>query len=95
MGGVLALSRATELHTEIKGQFEASGFKDVMVTGNENDALNTVICKKNPRLVIIDSWFYQDGTPYRIGELVKLFPKLNVAVVSVHDFPVSRDSWFI
>jgi hypothetical protein len=28
--------------------------------------------------------------PYRIGELVKLFPKLNITVVSVHDFPVSR-----
>jgi hypothetical protein len=37
----------------------------------------------------------QDGTPYRIGELVKLFPKLNIAVISVHDFPVSRAPWFI
>jgi hypothetical protein len=27
---------------------------------------------------------YQDGTSCRIGELVKLFPKLNIAVVSVH-----------
>jgi DNA-binding NarL/FixJ family response regulator len=95
MGGVLALSRASELHTEIQGRLEASGFEDVTVTGKENDALNTVICNKKPRLVIIDSWFYQDGTPYRIGELVKLFPKLNIAVVSVHDYPVSRAPWFI
>jgi DNA-binding NarL/FixJ family response regulator len=95
MGGVLALSRAAELYTEIKDQLEVSGFQDVTVTGEENDELNTVICNKNPRLVFIDSWFYQDGTPYRIGELVKLFPKLNVAVVSVHDFPVSRAPWFL
>ena len=95
MGGVLALSRAAELHTEIQRRLEMSGFEDVTVTGKENEALNTVICNKKPRLVIIDSWFYQDGTPYRVGELVKLFPKLNIAVVSVHDFPVSRAPCFI
>jgi len=95
MGGVLALSRAEGLHTEIKKLLEKLGFKDVTVTDKENKELNTVICKKDPRLVMIDSWFYQDGTPCRIGELVKLFPKLNIAVVSVHDYPVSRAPWFI
>jgi DNA-binding NarL/FixJ family response regulator len=95
MGGVLVLTRAAELHTEIKGRLEAAGFEDVTVTGKENDALNRVICNKNPRLVIIDSWFYQDCTSYRIGELVELFPKLNIAVVSVYNFPVSRAPWFI
>jgi len=95
MGGVLALSRAAELRTEIQRRLEMSGFEDVTVTDEENEALNTVICNKKPRLVIIDSWFYQDGTPYRVGELIKLFPKLNIAVVSVHDFPVSRAPWFI
>ena len=58
MGGVLVLSSAVELHTEIKGQLEAAGFEDVMVTDKDNDELNTVICNKNPRLVMIDSWFY-------------------------------------
>jgi DNA-binding NarL/FixJ family response regulator len=94
-GGVLAVTRATELHAEIKGQLEALGFEGVAVTDKENEALNTVICNKNPWLVMIDSWFYQDATSCRIGELVKLFPKLNIAVVSVHDFPVSRAPWFI
>jgi len=95
MGGVLALSRAVELHTEYKARLEAFGFEDVTVTDKENDALNTVICNKKPSLVMIDSWFYRDGTPYRIGEMIKLFPKLNIAVVSVHDFPLSRAPWFI
>jgi DNA-binding NarL/FixJ family response regulator len=95
MSGVLALSRATELHTEYKGRLEALGFQDITVTDKENEALNTIICNKNPRLVMIDSWFYQDATPCRIGELVKVFPKLNIAVISVHDFPVSRAPNFI
>ncbi|WP_461255563.1 response regulator transcription factor [Treponema sp. R80B11-R83G3] len=94
-GGVLALSRAVELHAEIKGRLEALRFENVTVTDRENDELNTVICNKNPRLVMIDSRFYQDATSCRIGELVKIFPKLNVAVVSVHDFPLSRAPWFI
>jgi DNA-binding NarL/FixJ family response regulator len=95
MGGVLALSRAVGLHTEIKGRLEAAGFEDVTITDKDNDELNTIICNKNPRLVIIDSWFYQDGTSCRLGELVKLFPELNIAVVSVHDFPVRRAPCFI
>jgi len=95
MGGVLMLSRAAELQTEIKGWLEASGFEDVAVTGKENEELNTAICNKKPRLVIIDSLFYQDGTACRVGDLVKVFPKLNVAVVSFHDFDASRASWFI
>jgi hypothetical protein len=95
MGGVLMLSRAAKLYAEIKGWLEASGFEDVAVSGKENEELNTAICDKKPRLVLIDSWFYQDGTPCRVGDLVKLFPKLNVAVVSFHDFSVSRAPWFI
>jgi DNA-binding NarL/FixJ family response regulator len=95
MSGILALSRATELHTEYKGLLEAFGFEGVTITDKESDALNTIICNKKPRLVMIDSWFYQDATSCRIGELIKLFPKLNIAVVSIHDFPVSRAPWFI
>ncbi|WP_461247166.1 response regulator transcription factor [Treponema sp. R6D11] len=93
--GVLVLTKAAGPHTELIGRLEALGFKDVTVTDKEKDALNTVICNMYPRLVMIDSWYYQDATAYRIGELVKQFPKLNIAVVSVHDFPASRAPWFI
>ena len=95
MAGTLAVTGATELHSEFKAWLEKMGFEDVAVTGEKNDALNTVICNKKPRLVIFDSWFYRDGTPRRIGELHKLFPKLNIAVVSLHDFPLSNAPWFI
>jgi len=70
-------------------------FEDVNITDVKNDALNTVICNKKPQIVIIDSWFYRDGTFRRIGGLLKLFPKLNIAVVSLHDFPISNAPWFI
>jgi len=95
MAGTLAVSEAAELHAEFKAWLEEMGFEDVAVTDRKNDALNTVICNKKPQLVIIDSWFYRDGTPRRIGELLKLFPKLNIAVVSLHDFPLSNAPWFI
>ena len=95
MAWVLAVTGAMELHAEFKAWLEKMGFEDVLVTGKKNDALNTVICDRKPRLVIIDSWFYRDGTPRRIGELLKLFPELNIAVVSLHDFPLSNAPWFI
>ena len=95
MGGTLAVSEAAELHAEFKTWLEKMGFADVAVTSQKNDALNTVICNKKPRLVLIDSWFYRNGTPRRIGELLRLFPKLNIAVVSLHDYPLSSAPWFI
>ena len=95
MAGILAVTGATELHAEYKAWLEKMGFADVAVTGKKNDALNTVICNKKPWLLIIDSWFYRDGTPRRIGELHKLFPKLHIAVVSLHDYPLSNAPWFI
>jgi uncharacterized protein (DUF3820 family) len=87
MAGTLAVTGAAELHTEYKAWLEKMGFEDVTVTDKKNDALNTVICNKKPRLVIIDSWFYRDGTPRGIGELHKLFLRLHIAVVSIHDYP--------
>jgi len=95
MAGTLAVTGAIELHSDYKVWLEKMGFEDITVTGKKNDALNTVICNKKPWLVIIDSWFYRDGTSRRIGELLKLFPKLNIAVVSLHDLPLSNAPWFI
>jgi DNA-binding NarL/FixJ family response regulator len=95
MAGTLVVSTATKLHAEFMSWLEKLGFENVMVTGKKNDALNTVINNKQPRLVIMSSFFYQAGTPVRIGELVKLFPKINIAVVSLHDYPLSDAPWFI
>jgi hypothetical protein len=72
MAGTLAVTRAIELHSEYKVWLEKMGFADVTITSMKNNVLNTVICSKKPRLVIIDSWFYRDGTSRRIGELLKV-----------------------
>ena len=76
MAGILAVTGAAELHAEFKAWLEKMGFEDVTVTGKKNDALNTVICNKKPRLIIIDSWFYRDGTSRRIGELLRACPQI-------------------
>jgi DNA-binding NarL/FixJ family response regulator len=95
MAGVLVVARAAELHTEYKAWLEQFGFADVTITCKRNDTLNTVINNVKPHLVIFDSGFYQGGTSVRIGELLKLFPKLNIAVVSLDDFPLTHAPWFI
>ncbi len=74
-GGVLVLTRAVGHHAEIKKRLEALGFQNVTVTNKDNNALNTVICNKNPSLVIIDSWFYHICTAERIKKLLEVFPK--------------------
>ena len=94
-GNVLVVAKAKELHAKYKSWLENFGFKNVYVTDKKNDALNTAIIDNNPGLVIFESVFYQAGTPRRIGELIKLFPKLNIVVVSLGDYPVSQAVWFI
>ena len=94
-GGTLVVSRAEKLYPRFKKRFEQLGFNDVHVTGAEKDGLNFVINELEPRLVVISSGFYQAGTPYMSGELHKRFPKLNIAAVSVYDYPVSLAPWFI
>jgi DNA-binding NarL/FixJ family response regulator len=71
------------------------GFKDVEATGEEKDSLNMVINELKPRLVLMDSGFYHAGTPYMTGQLVNNFPKLNIAAVSMGEFPDYLAVWFI
>ena len=91
----LMVSRAVKLFPHIKKRLEVLGFPNVTVTGDEKDALNMVIREKKPGLVLIGSGFYQCSTPYMVGQLVKAFPKLNVAAVSVFSYPSELAMWFI
>ncbi|MCL1991950.1 MAG: LuxR C-terminal-related transcriptional regulator [Spirochaetes bacterium] len=94
-GATIFLSRATMLHRETKERLEKLGFEDVIVTDIDKDALNFLIRKEKPKLLMIDSAFYQACTPYMTGELHRLFPKLNIAAISVYDYPQSLAPWFI
>jgi DNA-binding NarL/FixJ family response regulator len=94
-GGTLIVSRAVTLFPQIKRRFEELGFQRVEITGEEKDSLNRVIRDTQPRLLVVGSGFYKAGTPYMMGRLLKLFPKLNIAAVNVGDFPDELAVWFI
>jgi DNA-binding NarL/FixJ family response regulator len=64
-------------------RLEDLGFRNVVVTGADKKALNRVINELKPRLVLVDCEFYHSATPFMIGLLLKRFPNLNVAAVSI------------
>jgi DNA-binding NarL/FixJ family response regulator len=94
-GGTLIVSRAIKLFPYYQRRLLELGFNDVEATGEEKDSLNSVINEKKPRLMLVGSGFYHAGTPYMMGRLLKLFPKLNIAAVSIGEFPDSLAVWFI
>jgi DNA-binding NarL/FixJ family response regulator len=89
------VSRAVKLFPRIQRRLEELGFPKVDVTGEERDSLNFIINEKKPDLVLVGSAFYQAGTPLMTGRLLKRFPKLNIAALSVHEFPDSVAAWFM
>jgi DNA-binding NarL/FixJ family response regulator len=94
-GGTLIVSRAQNLFSYYRKRLIDAGFKDVEATGEEKDSLNFVINEKNPHLMLVDSGFYHAGTPYMMERLLKTFPKLNIAAVSLGEFPDYLAVWFI
>jgi DNA-binding NarL/FixJ family response regulator len=93
--GTLLVSRADRLLLHRKSRLEALGFTKVEVTGEEKDSLNRVIGELNPRLVLINSAFYQAATPFMTGQLLKSYPDLNIAAVSMSEYPDDLAVWFI
>jgi DNA-binding CsgD family transcriptional regulator len=91
----LIVSRAKNLFPHYKKKLEGAGFTDVEITGEEKDSLNMVIHEKKPRLLLVGSGFYHAATPYMMGQLLDRFPKLNIAAVSLGEFPVEIAVWFI
>jgi DNA-binding NarL/FixJ family response regulator len=94
-GGTLMASRAVNLHSHIKKRLETLGFDNVTVTASEKDGLNMQIRELKPRIVLMGSMFYQCCTPFMMSDLHKQFPKLNIAGISVFDFPDDLAMYFI
>jgi hypothetical protein len=94
-GGTLIVSRAKNLFPYYKRSLEDAGFKDVEITAEEKDSLNMAINEKKPRLVLVGSGFYHAATSYMMGRVLKLFPKLNIAAVSLWELPDEIAVWFI
>jgi len=94
-GGTLMASRAVNLHGHIKKRLETLGFDNVTVTAAEKDGLNSLIRELRPKLVLMGSRFYQCCTPFMMADLHKQFPKLNIAGISVCEFPDDLAMYFI
>jgi len=94
-GGTLLVSRAVKLHSALKKNLEDIGFKDVSVTAAEKDGLNMLINELRPRLLIIGSGFYKSATPYMVALLKRQFRDLNIAAVSIGDYPADLGMKFI
>jgi two-component system nitrate/nitrite response regulator NarL len=94
-GGTLVVTRYDKYHSQIKKSFEKLGFTNVSITSKDFDGLNFVINDLKPRLVIIGSKFYEAGTPFMMGCLLKHFPKLRIVAVSTSYLPEERAIEFI
>jgi DNA-binding NarL/FixJ family response regulator len=89
------VSRAVNCHSHVKKRLEVLGFENVTVTANEKDGLNMLIYELKPRIVLMGCRFYKCCTPFMMTGLRKHFPKLNIAALSVCDFPDDLAMYFI
>jgi DNA-binding CsgD family transcriptional regulator len=95
-GRTLVMSREKLLYPYFRKRLPELGFKDFELTGEERDSLNFLINDIKPRLVLAGSGFYKCCTPYMMGRLLKTFPGLNIAAVSVFcKIPDDFAMWFI
>jgi DNA-binding NarL/FixJ family response regulator len=94
-GGTLVVSREVNNHLYYKDHLVAIGFDDVRFTALEKDALNFLIREIKPKLLIMDARFYQGCTPFLMGELRKIFPKIKMAALCIGEYPAETAMYFI
>ena len=94
-GGTLVISRDINNHSYYQKRLESLGFQNITMTELEKDALNSLIRNMKPHLLIMDARFYQCCTPFLMGELKQSFPKINMAAVSLGEYPADLAMYFI
>ena len=87
MGGNLIVSRQVKLFPHIKKEFERFGFKDVHLTCNDNDGLIFKIQEIRPEKILICSSFNHSCTPFKMKELLKIIPGLNITAINFYEYP--------
>src|SRR5215510_15694021 len=92
---ILLISRSINNQIYFKTELENRGFPKVFVTNADKDALNFLINELKPKLVIIGAGFYYCSTAYMMSLLLKKFPELNIAAVSIAPYPADLAMWFI
>jgi len=83
VGGTLVVCKAIKTNPFYKQKLEEFGFAKVATTDVESDGLNSIIREMKPELMIIEAKFYDNATAFMMGELLRIFPKLNIAAVSL------------
>jgi two-component system capsular synthesis response regulator RcsB len=94
-GGTLVLCREIRQHKNYKMLLEEMGFKDVTVTNAYKNRLNRLIDELKPRLVLVSCDYYYSATPLMIRYLLKLFPYLTIAAVTISTYPANWAVKFI
>ena len=89
------VSRAVNMFPHWTKEFETFGFKNVLFTDQEKDSLISIIKEYQPSILLIGCGFYKTSTPYMMGQLLLMFPKLNIAAVNIHEYPDDLAMWFI
>jgi DNA-binding NarL/FixJ family response regulator len=77
-----------------KNYLEGMGFTNVYTTSEEKKELTRLIRELKPRIVFIESCFYNASTPYMLGRLLREIPKLNICAFSIGEFPDDLAVWF-
>ena len=86
-GGTLAVTRDINNHSLYKRRLETLGFQNVTFTDDERDALDFKIRELQPKLLLMDAEFYECCTPYMMGLIKKMFPKITMAAVCIGHYP--------
>ena len=94
-GGTLVVSRDIKNFSHYKTELEKIRFNNVTCTAAEKDALFAQIRDMKPDLIIINARYFQRATPYRMRELLKMIPKLNIAAISMDEYPSELAMYFI
>ena len=93
---VLLISRTINNKTYFKTQLEKRFcYPKVFVTDADKDGLNFLINDLKPKLVLIEAAFYYCSTAYMMSQLIRKFPDLNIAAVSIAPYPADLAMWFI
>jgi len=94
-GGTLVASKRIKLHSHYKKRFEDLGFNGVTITDVGNDGLHFLIAELQPKILLIGGSYYKCCTPFRMRALHKRFPKLNIAAISLDEYPLDLAMYFV
>jgi DNA-binding NarL/FixJ family response regulator len=92
---ILLVSRHTKLLPLYKSFFESMGFSDVHVTDRDKDGLNMLVNDMKPRRIFIDACHYSIGTPYMVGLLHEMFPKIKITAAAREEYPDELAAWLV